>query len=105
VSQSVTPKDPDRTCRRQPRTRLGHDDHNVKDGGLTADLEAHGWVRVSEVARLLSVSSRFVYKLIENGELPAVPLGRAVCVPRNALRQWMQDKEAAAEETRRRYGK
>lgn len=62
------------------------------------------WVRVPVVAKMLSVSMRYVYKLVENGELPSVQLGRAICVPSDALYQWIADKEAAAQERTTHYG-
>lgn len=63
------------------------------------------WLRVRDIAALLSLSERFVYGAIEAGDLPAVRLGRAVRVPRDAFEQWLMDKEAEAKEYRNAYGR
>jgi len=42
---------------------------------------------VKEVAALLKLSHRRVYKLIRAGVLPGVKIGRAVRVPEEALRR------------------
>jgi len=42
---------------------------------------------VKEVAALLKISYRRVYKLIKAGVLPGVKIGRAVRVPEEALRR------------------
>ncbi len=77
----------------------------MKRVGTHCNRDDRRWLRVADVAQTLSVSPRLVYKMIDNGDLPAVQLGRAVRIPMDALRQWIADKEAEAEETRRRYGK
>lgn len=47
-------------------------------------------LRVSEVARLLSVSRSHVYRLIETGEIPAKRLGRTVRVERSWVDRLIQ---------------
>ena len=42
---------------------------------------------VKEVAALLKLDHKRVYKLIKKGELPGVKIGRAVRVPEEALRR------------------
>jgi excisionase family DNA binding protein len=62
------------------------------------------WFRVRDVASKLSLSERFVYGAIESGDLPAVRLGRAVRIPRDAFEKWLADKEAQAKEDSNDYG-
>jgi excisionase family DNA binding protein len=68
---------------------------------MTADSR---WLRVKDIASMLSLSERFVYSAIEGGDLPAVRWGRAVRVPRQAFEQWLRDKEAQAKEDSNDYG-
>ena len=62
------------------------------------------WLTVSMIARRLAVSERFIYKLIETKELPAVRLHRAVRVPEDAFERWLADKEAAAKDSDNDFG-
>jgi excisionase family DNA binding protein len=59
-------------------------------------------VRVSEAARLLSLSRSKAYQLINSGELPAVRIGKTMRVPLAALRDWverMQKQEGSTDGT------
>ncbi|HLW59115.1 MAG TPA: helix-turn-helix domain-containing protein [bacterium] len=47
-------------------------------------------LRVPRVARVLDVHDHRVYKLIRNGVLPSVRLGRQVRVDEDALRDWIR---------------
>ena len=47
---------------------------------------------VAEVARILSVSTSLVYRLIQSGELPAIQLGRAIRVRPAELEQYLARK-------------
>ena len=49
------------------------------------DLPNKTTFRTDEVALLLSLSRRTIYRMIESGRLPAVKLGGSVRVPRLAL--------------------
>lgn len=61
-------------------------------------VDTSRWLRVRDVAAMLSVSERFVYAAIERRDLPAVRWGRAVRIPRDAFEQWLADKEAQAKD-------
>jgi excisionase family DNA binding protein len=47
-------------------------------------------LRASEAQRLLSLSRSTIYAMIASGELPSVRIGRAVRVPVDALKQWVE---------------
>jgi excisionase family DNA binding protein len=47
---------------------------------------------------MLSLSRRYVYMLVASGELPAVKLGAAIRITRDALDQFIADKETNASE-------
>ena len=44
----------------------------------------------SEVARQLQVSPRTVYRLVAEGVLPSVKIGRSIRVPKEAVLDWVQ---------------
>ncbi|HLI91595.1 MAG TPA: helix-turn-helix domain-containing protein [Ktedonobacteraceae bacterium] len=44
---------------------------------------------IQQVAAFLGVSRQHVYKLIHNGGLPIVSLGRRVVVLRTSLEEWL----------------
>jgi excisionase family DNA binding protein len=46
---------------------------------------------VTEVAALLSVSKMTIYRLINEGEVPAIRVGRSLRVPERAIREYMQE--------------
>ena len=46
-------------------------------------------LRAVEVARLLGLSRSQVYAMMGTGRLPIIRIGRAVRVPRSALREWI----------------
>lgn len=75
-----------------------------KGNGRTESPIRPRWLRVPEVARMLAVSPRHIYHLIERGELLSVQFGRAICIPQDALDQWIADKEAEAQKKRECYG-
>lgn len=56
---------------------------------LTVEVEL---LRVEEAARVLSVSRRTAFELLRTGELPVVRIGRAVRIPKAALRAWIESQ-------------
>lgn len=50
-----------------------------------------------EVAAILGVSRATIYRLIGDGELPALQIGASLRVPSHTLRQWIEDRQAAFE--------
>jgi excisionase family DNA binding protein len=52
-----------------------------------------------EVARLLRVCKRSVERLVGNGELPVVRVGRAPRISRAALMQWIEKTSATTTAT------
>ncbi len=55
-------------------------------------------LRVTEAAQVLGMGRSKVYEMAKAGEIPAIYIGRAVRVPADALRQWVeqQNKDQAA---------
>ncbi len=49
------------------------------------------FLTVAEVATLMRVSKMTVYRLVHNGELPAVRVGRSFRVPEQAVRDYLRD--------------
>lgn len=65
---------------------------------LTAHVatEHPAYLRAPEVAVFLSISRTQAYRLIENGTLPHIRLGRSVRVPRRALLDYLARNEVRA---------
>lgn len=78
----------------------------------TARLESDGTMtdknrqllRVREVAETLSLSTRKVYQMIEEGTLPGAKIDGAVRIWSDAFEQWIEDKKGETEESRNSYG-
>lgn len=49
-------------------------------------------LRVSEAARLLSISRSTAYQLVAARAIPTVRIGRSVRIPRKQLDQWINDR-------------
>ena len=49
------------------------------------------FLTVAEVATLMRVSKMTVYRLVHNGELPAVRVGRSFRVPESAVTDYLND--------------
>ncbi len=47
--------------------------------------------RPVEVAEMTGLSKPFIYKLIADGKIPSVQIGRSICVLRDDLIAFMQD--------------
>jgi excisionase family DNA binding protein len=66
------------------------------------------WATVNEVAEMLSITPRTVYRMIESGTLPGVKFGEGrrqnVRIPLEALEDWMMQKETRAREITKTYG-
>ena len=48
------------------------------------------FLTVAEVAGIMRVSKMTVYRLVHNGELPAVRVGRSFRVPEDAVHKYLQ---------------
>ncbi|AKU17995.1 helix-turn-helix domain-containing protein [Luteipulveratus mongoliensis] len=48
------------------------------------------FMTVAEVAALMRVSKMTVYRLVHNGELPAVRVGRSFRVPEQAVHEYLR---------------
>ena len=46
---------------------------------------------VAEVAKVMRVSKMTVYRLVHNGELPAVQVGRSFRIPEQAVHAYLQE--------------
>ncbi|PPK69400.1 helix-turn-helix domain-containing protein [Actinokineospora auranticolor] len=49
------------------------------------------FLTVAEVAALMRVSKMTVYRLVHNGELPAVRVGKSFRVPEKAVHDYLQN--------------
>ena len=49
------------------------------------------FLTVAEVASLMRVSKMTVYRLVHNGEMPAVRVGRSFRVPEQAVHDYLRD--------------
>lgn len=49
------------------------------------------FLTVAEVAAVMRVSKMTVYRLVHNGELPAVRVGRSFRVPEQAVQNYLRD--------------
>lgn len=63
---------------------------NPDDGA--AHSERPLLLRGGEVAELLGIGRSTAFELMASGELPVVRIGRAVRVPRYALRRWIEQR-------------
>jgi excisionase family DNA binding protein len=50
------------------------------------------FLTVSEVAATLRVSDMTIYRLITNGEIRALKIGRSYRIPAEALDEWLADR-------------
>jgi excisionase family DNA binding protein len=62
---------------------------------LIAELDSRkSYLKVSEFARMLSVSARQVYKLVEQHRLPALKIGTTVRLCPRAAAAWLRERTA-----------
>ncbi len=66
------------------------------------------WATVRDVAEMLSITPRTVYRMIESGALPGVKFGEGrrqnIRIPVEALDDWMMQRENEAREITKTYG-
>lgn len=65
----------------------GNEIAEVRAGGATAGSQ---FLTVAEVAALMRVSKMTVYRLVHNGELPAVRVGRSFRVHAKAVHDYLE---------------
>jgi excisionase family DNA binding protein len=58
---------------------------------VAADLSSLSFLTVAEVARIMRVSRMTVYRLVPDGKLPAVQVGRSMRIPEEAVRDYLRD--------------
>jgi excisionase family DNA binding protein len=54
------------------------------------ELSEAKFLTVAEVAAMMRVSKMTVYRLVHNGELPAVRVGRSFRVPEEAVHEYLR---------------
>ncbi|MGE0817100.1 MAG: helix-turn-helix domain-containing protein [Candidatus Nanopelagicales bacterium] len=59
--------------------------------GTERPLSEVRFLTVAEVATVMRVSKMTVYRLVHNGELPAVRVGRSFRVPEQAVHDYLRD--------------
>lgn len=52
-------------------------------------------MRVAEVAQMLNVSAKWVYKYSERGELPSVKVGKMIRFQRKEIEDWLASRKKA----------
>lgn len=52
---------------------------------------------VKDVEAALQLGRTRTYELVRSGELPVIRIGRAVRIPRDALRRWVETQVAAVQ--------
>ncbi|WP_030196333.1 helix-turn-helix domain-containing protein [Streptomyces sp. NRRL S-87] len=52
------------------------------------------FLTVAEVAEVMRVSKMTVYRLVHNGHLPAIRVGRSFRVPENAVHEYLRESYA-----------
>lgn len=57
----------------------------------TPDLADVSFLTVAEVAAVMRVSKMTVYRLVHNGDLPAVRVGRSFRVPEQAVHDYLRN--------------
>ena len=62
-----------------------------KDRAAGPGLGEVRFLTVAEVASIMRVSKMTVYRLVHNGELPAVRVGRSFRVPEQAVHDYLRD--------------
>ncbi|QLL08187.1 cell division/environmental response transcriptional regulator [Mycobacterium vicinigordonae] len=62
----------------------------ARDGGSEAGQSRTQFLTVAEVAALMRVSKMTVYRLVHNGELPAVRVGRSFRVHAKAVHDMLE---------------
>ena len=59
--------------------------------GTDSSLNQVRFLTVAEVAAVMRVSKMTVYRLVHNGELPALRVGRSFRVPEQAVQTYLRD--------------
>src|SRR5258707_5297661 len=79
------------------REQLAREDVNNKTGGLTDCLDGrrHALV-VTDIAELLSISERQVYKLVAAHRIPCFKIGGSIRFDPVAISAWLRQKMSAA---------
>nr|WP_219665043.1 helix-turn-helix domain-containing protein [Streptomyces bambusae] len=57
------------------------------------------FLTVAEVASVMAVSKMTVYRLVHNGHLPAIRVGRSFRVPEHAVHEYLRESLAANAES------
>ena len=60
-------------------------------GDNRGDISEVKFLTVAEVAATMRVSKMTVYRLVHNGDLPAVRVGRSFRVPEQAVHDYLRD--------------
>ena len=63
---------------------------NANDPEHPAGLAQAKFLTVAEVATVMRVSKMTVYRLVHNGELPAVRVGKSFRVPEKAVDEYLR---------------
>lgn len=70
--------------------------HQDKQRERRAFIVNKPFLRPSQVARLLGVTSTRVYQLIRGVEVPATRVGGRLCIPVDAWTRWVKEKNERA---------
>ena len=73
-----------------PSSRDSASGKSARDGSAAANRREQQFLTVAEVASLMRVSKMTVYRLVHNGELPAVRVGRSFRVHAKAVHDLLE---------------
>jgi len=62
---------------------------------MTQNTENKILLKAEDAARLLSLGRGSIYKMMNDRTLPTVRMGRAVRIPMDALRRWIEERTNA----------
>jgi len=59
---------------------------------MNRNVEDAPLLTVQEAAQLLRIGRSLAYHLVARGEIPAIRLGKAIRIPRDALNEWVVEQ-------------
>ncbi|WP_024794280.1 helix-turn-helix domain-containing protein [Tomitella biformata] len=74
----------------EPPTRAKAVNLSSADKDGKASLSGTQFLTVAEVASMMRVSKMTVYRLLHNGDMPSVRVGRSFRVPAEAVHEYLQ---------------
>lgn len=57
---------------------------------MSENVAEREWLTVADVQRILNIGSTKAYELVQNGELPAIRIGRSLRIHRRDIAEWAE---------------